>query len=411
MPTEANGRYTQSAADQAQLSGVANHVRLLRPLIASRGSARARRGFESTDESVAAEPPAADDVLARVDETMKRMPPDEVVDPQEFRRALETLYRAAAPAIGRLKTDPEGPFTHQEAMALEAVIKTDGSRPSLLLRDGLPPENHPLAGAWTQQLADQRAIIRSIATATGRIEPERASGQNFFGTGWLVDAGKGIVLTNLHVLQAFMRRPTTLAKAENGKIRVFDGVYMDFVAETRTETRNRYRVVQAEPAGIDGDGFERLDVAALRIEPTDESKPLGQAVEVVADIDPPRGNVTSVCVIGYPGPPPRTSGVVEGVDWGWVNATLFGGRYGLKRIAPGTVHRQLGFSDSDPKGWIFGHDATTLGGCSGSALVAWVDGGGAFGIHFAGTTVDTNFAHAFAKCVEALKRLGVPVVE
>ena len=385
-----------------------NPVEHLRRLLAARAPRRPERAGL---ESVATGSPAPADVLARVEETMKRMPPDEIVDPQEFRRALETLYRAAEPAIGRLQADPAAAFTPHETMALEAVIRTDGSRPALLLRDGLPPENHPLAGSWATQLAAQRDTIRAVATATGRIEPEQASGQNFFGTGWLVDAAKGIVLTNLHVVQAFMRRPTTLAKADNGKIRVFDGVYIDFVAETRTETRNRYRVVQAEPAGIDGDGFARLDIAALKIEPAAESQAIGRAIEVVADPDGPRGNLSSVCVIGYPGPPPRTAGVAEGVDWGWVNATLFGGRYGLKRIAPGTVHKQLGFSADDPKRWIFGHDATTLGGCSGSAIVAWLDGGGAFGIHFAGTSVESNFAHAFAKCVEALKRIGVPVVE
>src|SRR5688572_3309778 len=128
----------------------ANPVAHLRRLLAARApAARAPGGFESIEESVLADaPPRATDILARVEETMRRMPPDEVIDPQEFRRALETLYRAAEPAINHLQTDPEGPFTHQETMALEAVIRTDGTRPTLLLRDGLPPENHPLAGTW-----------------------------------------------------------------------------------------------------------------------------------------------------------------------------------------------------------------------------------------------------------------------
>jgi len=218
-------------------------------------------------------------------------------------------------------------------------------------------------------------------------------------------------MTNVHVVEAFVRRASTLARAGNGSVRVFDGVYIDFVAETQSEAQNRYKVVEATPSGIDGDGFARLDIAVLRIEPMEGSEKIDEAIKVVADLDGAQGNHNSICVIGYPGPPAQTSGTFEGVDWGWVNATLFGQRYGLKRIAPGTVQNPLGFSAQDSRRWIFGHDATTLGGSSGSPIIAWFDGGGSFGIHFAGTSIETNFAHAAAKCVDALKKLGVPVIE
>ena len=77
----------------------------------------------------------------------------------------------------------------------------------------------------------------------------------------------------------------------------------------------------------------------------------------------------------------------------------------------GLVVGLAAYRADDPRQWIFGHDATTLGGSSGSPIIAWKDGGGGFGIHFAGTSVDSNFAHAMAKCVDVLKRLGVKVVE
>jgi len=353
----------------------------------------------------------ADDVLARVDEAMKKIPPDEMGDPREFRRALEILYGKAEPAINKLR-DPAAALGHHDRFALEAVIKTDGSRPSLLLRDGLPPLDHPLAGQWTKELVAQRDTVQAVATAVGRIEPERPSGRNFFGTGWLVDVDKGLVLTNVHVVEAFMRRPTTLATIANGSIRVFDGVYIDFIGETQSEAQNRYKVVGARTSGIEGDGFHRLDIAALTIEPMQDSRKIDQPVKVVADLDAANGTGSnSMCVIGYPGEPERTSGIFDGVDWGWVNATLFGRRYGLKRIAPGTVHKRLGFSAEDQQRWIFGHDATTLGGSSGSPIVAWLDGGASFGIHFAGASIETNYAHGAAKCSDALRKLGVPVMD
>jgi hypothetical protein len=100
----------------------------------------------------------------------------------------------------------------------------------------------------------------------------------------------------------------------------------------------------------------------------------------------------------------------SGVDWDWVTQTLFGNRFGVKRLAPGIAHKPLGQIPQDTRNWVFGHDATTLGGSSGSPVLAWRDKGcDAFGVHFAGATVDKNLAHALAQCVEPLKKLGVPI--
>ena len=114
------------------------------------------------------------------------------------------------------------------------------------------------------------------------------------------------------------------------------------------------------------------------------------------------GSLISFCAIGFPGPPEYAIGVHDGVDFGWVHNQLFGGRYGLKRIAPGKVHRAIGTLSDDPRHWTFGHDLTTLGGSSGSPVIAWLDGGGAFGIHFAGATAESNYAHSAFAAKDAL---------
>jgi hypothetical protein len=359
-----------------------------------------------------ASPAPATDILARVDAAMKKIPADEIADPAEFRRALSLLFEHGEKSITKLRNDPAASLSKPEMFALEAVIRTDGTRPTLLLRDGVPPENHPLAGAWAADFSKFKDVVRTAASGIGRVEPINGTGNNFFGTAWVVDKAAGLALTNIHVVEALLRRASTLAQVKNGTIRLFDGVYVDFVAETQSMAHKRFKVVEAALSGIDGDGFRRLDIALLKIEPVADAQPLTSQIQVVADLDWAQGNgLSSLAVIGYPGPPVQTTGVAEGVDWDWVNTTLFGGRYGLKRIAPGVVYKPLGFRPDDPRQWIFGHDATTLGGSSGSPILAWKDGGGSFGIHFAGTSVDTNFAHAMAKCVDALKRLGVSVVE
>jgi V8-like Glu-specific endopeptidase len=71
------------------------------------------------------------------------------------------------------------------------------------------------------------------------------------------------------------------------------------------------------------------------------------------------------------------------------------------------THRPLGSLPGDKRRWVFGHDATTLGGNSGSPALAWTDS--AFGLHFAGRSIDTNCAHAVSAITTELRALGVPI--
>jgi hypothetical protein len=387
----------------------------LRRLVAARSIA-AREGvsLESVSlEDATGAPPDAEDVAGRVEsaltDALERIPPDEVGDPHEFQRALDTLLRETRRAADKLDRHPEAPLSRGERLALEAVVRTDGSRPTLLIRDGAVDPAHPLAREWADRLTLNRDRVRALAGSVGRIEPANATASRFFGTGWVVDAAQGLVLTNLHVLEAMWQRlPHTMVKTGD-TFRLFGGAFMDFAVESGSTATHRFQVVEAKPSGVDGPEFARLDAAVLRIEPAD-GQAVPQAVPVVADPDGPRGNLASFCVIGFPGPPAHTTGVHEVVDWAWVNATLFGNRYGVKRLAPGLAHRPLGSFAGDDRPWVFGHDATTLGGSSGSPILSWLDDApAAFGLHFAGASVDTNCAHAVAAAAESLVAMGVPV--
>lgn len=360
--------------------------------------------------------PGADEITGRVEATLRRMPPEEIGEPREFDRALDVL-RVTQRAARKLDADSTAALSLDEFVALEAVIRTDGTRPSLLVRDDAVDPSHPLVGDWADTLTATREALRGATRAIGRIEPADATSRNFFGTGWVVDAGRGLVLTNLHVLAALWQRlPHLMARTPTG-FRVYDGAFIDFAAESGSTSTRRFRIVEATPSPIDGPGFARLDAAILRIEPLRiEPEPphdgvvpdeVPRGVPVVSDPDGPRGDLLSFCVVGFPGPPRFISGVHEGVDWAWVNATLFGNRYGVKRLAPGTANRPMGTLPGDDRHWVFGHDATTLGGNSGSPVLAWGDG--AFGLHFAGASVDTNCAHAVCACGDGLRSLGVPI--
>lgn len=388
-------------------------TRRLRGLVAARSIAdRESVGLETVDaDEAVARGPGSDDVTGRLESALSPQlrPFDEVGDPAEYQRALDTLLRATRDATQRLDAEPAALLTRTDVTVLEAVIRADGSRPSLLVRDDGVDADHPTAGDWAGTLAQTREAMRGSIAAVGRVEPANPSGRNFFGTCWVVDADAGLALTNRHVVEAIWRRiPFRMQPTEHG-FRILDGAFVDFVAESGSVRTNRFKVVEARVPTDDGPGFERLDAAVLTLEPIGEGS-LQCAVPVRADPDGPAGNLFSFCAVGFPGPPAHSGGVHEGVDWTWVNTTLFGNRYGVKRLAPGTVHRTLGSFDDDPRRWVFGHDSTTLGGNSGSPLLNWLDPEpSGFGIHFAGRSVDTNVAHAIASCAEELRAIRVPV--
>ncbi|MDX8148790.1 serine protease [Lentzea sp. BCCO 10_0061] len=366
-------------------------------------------GLESVPMDEVGTGPGAVDVVGRVEAALDEVP-SWVDDPQEYRRALKVLLRETEKTALRMDAGAETPDDDADAVVLEAVVRADGTRPSLFVQDDQVDDKLPLVGQWAADLVASRKPLRHVIKAVGRIQPDNATGRNFFGTGWVVDTDKGLVLTNLHVLEAMWKRLGHLMRQTRTGFEVLGGAYIDFAAESGRDRTNRCRIVAATPSGVDGKDFARLDAAVLRIEPENGGK-VPAAIPVSGNPDGPQGSLASHCVVGYPGPPPYTSGTTNGVDWAWVNATLFGNRYGVKRLAPGNTHRPLGsFAPKDPEKWVFGHDCTTLGGNSGSPLLAWKESTpAAFGLHFAGATADTNCAHAISACAKQLRALGVPV--
>jgi len=380
----------------------------LRRLVTERSWAdRAGVTLESVPLEEAA-PPGVAEVTGRVEQAARHLAERQDVDDRDFRQALDLWLRTTDRAARRLDNNPDAPLPPDEVYALEAVVRADGTRPSLLVRSGVVDPVQPLAAGWTGQLAAAGDRLTRAVAAIGRVEPTHPSGSDFFGTCWVVDDRNGLVLTNRHVLDAMVERlPHAVARTTAG-FRVFDGAFVDFAAESGSADVRRYRIVEAAPSQVNGTDFARLDAAVLRIEPLpDGPQDVPDALTVSADPDGPLGRLASYCIVGYPAQPVYASGTIEGVDWAWVTRTLFGNVYGVKRLAPGMTHRPLGSLPGDKRRWVFGHDATTLGGNSGSPALAWTDS--AFGLHFAGRSIDTNCAHAVSAITTELRALGVPI--
>ncbi len=391
-------------------------IETLRRELASGRSLAAGGTLESA--AVAEELPNAESLEQQLDELIGRMPPDEVKDRAAFERALRLLREHAPPALDKLP-DPAAEMTDNELGALEAVVKADGSRPSLLIRDDWVTEAHPFIGGWVDKLIIGRSRLKEIIRMCGRIQPSGGHASRFAGTGTLIDPSGPWVLTNFHVLNgALSRFPIPHARSTTG-LRITRGLEIDFGGETESLEQNRWTIVEAVLPARAGEGFGVVDAVLLRLGRSLDRKKLplpepdpGEASRCVTLSMNGRyltGQAPDFVSIGFPAKPPRIAGEADGIDWGWVVGTLFGNEFGVKRLAPGLFHRPLGSATGDVEARLaFGHDATTLKGASGSLLFAFRDPGApAFGLHFAGFDNDSNYAISVPALAQAFEGRGV----
>src|SRR5262249_5762358 len=96
-----------------------------------------------------------------------------------------------------------------------------------------------------------------------------------------------------------------------------------------------------------------------------------------------------VYIVGYPGRPQ------VGSEKPTLLEKLFKQTFGCKRLAPGVVTVTPQDLPDSPRDWTTGHDATTLGGNSGSAVVVVSREQIVAGLHYGGTrkAPAVNWAH------------------
>lgn len=290
---------------------------------------------------------------------------------------------------------PVASFTVREQLGLESVILTGGERPSLFVRNGFVDLTAPDIGDWDWALRRFEADIRRVVASVGRIDVPVKPG--FAGSCFVL--ADGFVVTNRHVLEA-------IAVQDDGgawRLNWPQLTTVDFGGEDGAAPQSLFRVAGVAFAGPDPvEGridFSHLDMAILEIVPTGSA---ACPAPVVIETDAARpARLENLYVVGFPGAPRPWlfDGVPEpGYETAEVLAQLFGGRFGVKRLAPGTVKAGPGDVPGDRTGWICTHDASTLGGNSGSCI-ADLTGGGlkVVGLHFGGANRAQNWAHATAR--------------
>jgi len=258
-----------------------------------------------------------------------------------------------------------------------------------MIRNGAVDKTTSPLGTWEATLDVSAGMLRDAISCVGRIDIPSA-GPGFEGTGFLIQ--DNLIATNRHVLQAVARR------GDDGSWTFKDDVTIDFGHEFRArESVNRRaprRVVFAGSKPILEVGpvdHTKLDLALIELEPAaPENLPRAPlALDVAADWADPD---TTVYTLGYPANPrvgTYTPTLLE---------QLFQTTFGYKRLAPGRIMR----SQASVQGWTLAHDATTLGGNSGSVILVVGREHAAAGLHYGGRRTEPreNWGFVFGRVLE-----------
>lgn len=294
----------------------------------------------------------------------------------ELRGAAEAVERRIRAGDEGIRAESAGPSN----FGAEAIVLTHG-RPSLLVRNGTYEE--PDSPTWRSTLALHRSNIEEAIARVGRVELFNHPYFEWVGTAWIV--APQIVVTNRHVAKEFARK--TEQGYEHARNRYNgDSILSKVDFREEYEINDEVEVPVAQILYIAPD--DAPDIALLRLEgdvPLPDPIPLADGVPEQRQL---------VGVIGYPAFDSR-----NGAD---AMRRYFGEVYDVKRFAPGRV------MDALTAQHYFKHDPTTLGGNSGSAVIA-LETGDVVGLHFSGEFKHGNFAVKTEHIKSALSEIGPSV--
>ncbi|MEM9106877.1 MAG: DNA/RNA non-specific endonuclease [Pseudomonadota bacterium] len=305
----------------------------------------------------------------------------------------ESMARAAAEFYSDEAIVRTGPHAEAERAParpagsdfLESIILHVG-RPTLLVQNGdfeLPADEE-----LAERLAAARENIVSRLPSVGRVEVDDGARRFPAGTAWMV--APQVAITNRHVAEYFATHghdgKPVLQKNFRGRAYK---VNIDFLEEHGLPNEQEVRVVEVLYLPERRDDI--ADIALLRLE---SSASLPEPI-------PLRGNQSDVNqwigVIGYPLSDPRIP--LEARD---VEESYFKNIYGVKRLSPGQISD---LSNRIIIPWILAHNATTLGGNSGSVVLD-LQSGSAAGIHFRGHYKVANYAVAASEISAVMSSVG-----
>ena len=384
--TKTAGRSSDPRTAEASARIAAHYKRLLAGAPARGGEGG---GFESLAiEATTMEPDlsrgAVDERIDAVRADLHRIVREHLGDKPELYEIADAIANSGKPALESVRDQDPATLMNREILAgLEVIVRTDGSRPSFMVRNGEPDRTTSPLGTWASTLDDSAELLRGAVACVGRIDNPSGS-QGFQGTGILVQ--ENLAITNRHVLQAIA------VENANGSFNLKPNIAIDFGHEFRAQDSLRRRAIKgvvfagAKPINPNAIDHNKFDLALLELAPAAQPPEPVLALDLAPDWGQ---NETGLFIVGYPGNPGPFG------DSPTLLEKLFRSTFGCKRVAPGLVTTTAGNMAESPRHWTLGHDATTLGGNSGSAVLVIGREKVTAGLHYGGRRADPreNWCH------------------
>ena len=297
------------------------------------------------------------------------------------RQGLESIASANARASGGLESiSPERTnaqsglekladnrhqdITPNEMFGLEAIVMKE-NRPVVFVRGNSYDD---VGNPWSSlNAAEVKTRLSDLFPLIGRIELPNSTLLPYAGTGFVV--GKGLVATNRHVAQIFAQGLGLTIRYGGGDAAI------DFKRQVDTPEDDRSDYLSVR-------GVEMIhpywDMALLQVDGLPTDKMLRLSV-----LSPDQLVNRNIVAVGYPALDPRNDAALQD--------KIFGGVYYVKRLQPGVVRARAKVQSFENQVNAMTHDASTLGGNSGSAIID-VDSGEVVALHFAGEYLKANYA-------------------
>ncbi len=280
------------------------------------------------------------------------------------RRELDFASDVLAEHLGKTHSPTEDAVFFDSRRISEAIILTVG-RPVLFIKDGVV-ETASLP-AIENKIKPFRNALKKPISAIGRVELSDHDTFEWCGTGWRVE--EDLIVTNRHVALIFAERQGSVFKYRLNQAGKQVRARVDFREEYKGATSEEFGI--AEILWIAADNDAAPDMAVLRIR-KDAGLPPPLSL---AKKDAEKGR--QVAIIGYPAKDSRNDSTLM--------ADIFQDIYDVKRFAPGEI------VTPGKDTWYLTHDASTLGGNSGSSVIDLATQE-VVGLHFGGSFRKTNYA-------------------
>jgi endonuclease G len=291
-------------------------------------------------------------------------PGTEASDREGFESLGPGNVAAAESGLQKLAVDRVQEITPSEMFGLEAIV-LPRNRPVAFVRG---ESYDDLDGPWASLNDDVvKRRVASLLPLIGRVEVPSSPILPYAGTGFVV--GQGLIATNRHVAQIFAQGLGLTIRYRAGDAAIDFKRQVDAPDDERTAYLSVRAVEMIHPY---------WDMALLRVDglPTDRMLRLSvKSTEELLD--------RNVVVIGYPARDERSDVALQD--------RIFNRTYNVKRLQPGVIRTRAKVQSFENTVNALTHDASTLGGNSGSAVIE-VDTGEVVALHFAGEYLKANYA-------------------